>query len=108
MQLMCHTGVTQNHCWTSKPCDASRAVTLLLHRGVSGVVDLPEENREAAYNAITLPEEFHDFDQPLPDLEWVLCWSKSQNIMAMQGANQHIRRNWGFGILPKYTLTIML
>lgn len=39
-----------------------------------GVVDLPEENREAAYNAITLPEEFHDFDQPLPDLEYVsLC-----------------------------------
>lgn len=36
-----------------------------------GVVDLPEENREAAYNAITLPEEFHDFDQPLPDLEYV-------------------------------------
>ncbi|OWK04232.1 RAD21 [Cervus elaphus hippelaphus] len=35
-----------------------------------GVVDLPEENREAAYNAITLPEEFHDFDQPLPDLEY--------------------------------------
>lgn len=35
----------------------------------AGVVDLPEENREAAYNAITLPEEFHDFDQPLPDLE---------------------------------------
>uniref|UniRef100_A0A8C4I4X2 Double-strand-break repair protein rad21 homolog n=1 Tax=Dicentrarchus labrax TaxID=13489 RepID=A0A8C4I4X2_DICLA len=35
----------------------------------SGVVDLPEENREAAYNAITLPEEFHDFDQPLPDLD---------------------------------------
>ncbi|NXS17836.1 RAD21 protein, partial [Mystacornis crossleyi] len=32
-------------------------------------VDLPEENREAAYNAITLPEEFHDFDQPLPDLD---------------------------------------
>ncbi|XP_041758921.1 double-strand-break repair protein rad21 homolog A-like [Coregonus clupeaformis] len=34
-----------------------------------GVVDLPEENREAAYNAITMPEEFHDFDQPLPDLD---------------------------------------
>ncbi|KAL0963328.1 hypothetical protein UPYG_G00304740 [Umbra pygmaea] len=34
-----------------------------------GVVDLPEENREAAYNAITLPEDFHDFDQPLPDLD---------------------------------------
>ncbi|XP_071223461.1 double-strand-break repair protein rad21 homolog A-like isoform X2 [Salvelinus alpinus] len=34
-----------------------------------GVVDLPEENREAAYNTITMPEEFHDFDQPLPDLD---------------------------------------
>ena len=38
----------------------------------AGVVDLPEENREAAYNAITLPEEFHDFDQPLPDLGYEL------------------------------------
>lgn len=47
----------------------SHAITLYHHCGVSGVVDLPEENREAAYNAITLPEEFHDFDQPLPDLE---------------------------------------
>lgn len=46
-----------------------------------GVVDLPEENREAAYNAITLPEEFHDFDQPLPDLEWVVC----PRIVAAQG-----------------------
>ncbi|XP_068422275.1 double-strand-break repair protein rad21-like protein 1 isoform X3 [Eschrichtius robustus] len=27
-----------------------------------GLVDLPKENLEAAYNAITLPEEFHDFD----------------------------------------------
>lgn len=28
----------------------------------SGLVDLPKENFEASYNAITLPEEFHDFD----------------------------------------------
>ncbi|XP_042639547.1 double-strand-break repair protein rad21-like protein 1 [Orycteropus afer afer] len=27
-----------------------------------GLVDLPKENFEAAYSAITLPEEFHDFD----------------------------------------------
>ncbi|XP_030069303.1 double-strand-break repair protein rad21-like protein 1 [Microcaecilia unicolor] len=34
-----------------------------------GIVDLPEENLEATYNAITLPEEFHDFDMHLlPDL----------------------------------------
>lgn len=45
--------------------------TLKLPISFPGVVDLPEENREAAYNAITLPEEFHDFDQPLPDLEYV-------------------------------------
>ena len=34
-----------------------------------GMVDLPEENREAAVNAITLPEVFHDFDTAMPTLE---------------------------------------
>ncbi|CAG0919938.1 unnamed protein product [Notodromas monacha] len=33
-----------------------------------GMVDLPEESREAAVNAITLPEVFHDFDNDLNDL----------------------------------------
>ena len=33
-----------------------------------GMVDLPEENREAAVNAITLPEVFHDFDTEMPDM----------------------------------------
>ena len=33
-----------------------------------GVVDLPEDHREAALNAITLPENFHDFDTALTDL----------------------------------------
>ncbi|XP_060069827.1 double-strand-break repair protein rad21 homolog isoform X1 [Ylistrum balloti] len=33
-----------------------------------GVVDLPEENREAAITAITLQENFHDFDTTLADL----------------------------------------
>lgn len=71
----------------------------LLYCGDLGVVDLPEENREAAYNAITLPEEFHDFDQPLPDLEWVLglslysrvsehedkvSWNLNQNLSTLQ------------------------
>lgn len=35
----------------------------------SGLVDLLEENLEAAYQAITLPEEFHDFETPLPDVK---------------------------------------
>lgn len=34
-----------------------------------GMVDLPEENREAAVHAITLPEVFHDFDANVPDLK---------------------------------------
>lgn len=33
-----------------------------------GVVDLPEENREAAMSAITLPEAFHEFDTTMADL----------------------------------------
>ncbi|XP_047739446.1 double-strand-break repair protein rad21 homolog isoform X2 [Hyalella azteca] len=33
-----------------------------------GMVDLPEEVREAAVSAITLPEVFHDFDTPIADL----------------------------------------
>lgn len=33
-----------------------------------GMVDLPEGHREAAVNAITLPEVFHDFDTALPEL----------------------------------------
>jgi len=33
-----------------------------------GVVDLPEENREAAVATITLPETFHDFDTTMADL----------------------------------------
>ncbi|KAF4517603.1 hypothetical protein B566_EDAN008592 [Ephemera danica] len=33
-----------------------------------GMVDLPEDNREANVNAITLPEVFHDFDTAMPEL----------------------------------------
>lgn len=33
-----------------------------------GMVDLPEEHREAAVNTITLPEVFHDFDATIPEL----------------------------------------
>ncbi|KAK7084536.1 Double-strand-break repair protein rad21 [Halocaridina rubra] len=33
-----------------------------------GMVDLPEDIREAAVSAITLPEVFHDFDTAMPEL----------------------------------------
>lgn len=36
---------------------------------VLGLVDLPKQDLEATYQAITLPEEFHDFETPLPDVK---------------------------------------
>ncbi|XP_043844771.1 double-strand-break repair protein rad21-like protein 1 [Dromiciops gliroides] len=52
-----------------------------------GLVDLPEENFEAAYNSITLPEEFHDFDNQLPNMNaidvsehFTLHQSKAEDI----------------------------
>ncbi|XP_059174385.1 double-strand-break repair protein rad21 homolog isoform X2 [Physella acuta] len=46
-----------------------------------GVVDLPEENREAAVAAITLQENFHDFETTLADLEDI-------NVQAQFSVNQ--------------------
>ncbi|XP_006881463.1 PREDICTED: double-strand-break repair protein rad21-like protein 1 [Elephantulus edwardii] len=42
--------------------DCSEALLKMKLTFRPGLVDLPKENFEAAYNAITLPEEFHDFD----------------------------------------------
>ena len=39
-----------------------------------GIVDLPEENREAAVAAITLPETFHDFDTTMADLRFAFAY----------------------------------
>jgi len=47
-----------------------------------GMVDLPEENREAAVNAITLPEVFHDFDTAMPTLEDVDLRIQTQFTMS--------------------------
>ncbi|GFS15013.1 double-strand-break repair protein rad21-like protein [Elysia marginata] len=46
-----------------------------------GMVDLPEENREAAVAAITLQENFHDFETTLADLEDI-------NVQAQFSVNQ--------------------
>uniref|UniRef100_A0A8C8B6X1 RAD21 cohesin complex component like 1 n=1 Tax=Otus sunia TaxID=257818 RepID=A0A8C8B6X1_9STRI len=48
--------------------DCSEALTKMKTAFRPGLVDLPAENVEAAYQSITLPEEFHDFETPLPDL----------------------------------------
>ncbi|XP_074461446.1 double-strand-break repair protein rad21-like protein 1 [Larus michahellis] len=48
--------------------DCSEALTKMKTAFRPGLLDLPEETFEAAYQSITLPEEFHDFETPLPDL----------------------------------------
>ncbi|XP_074867510.1 double-strand-break repair protein rad21-like protein 1 [Carettochelys insculpta] len=48
--------------------DCSEALVKMKMAFRPGLVDLPEENFEAAYNSITLPEDFPDFDTQLPDL----------------------------------------
>ncbi|XP_065610426.1 double-strand-break repair protein rad21-like protein 1 [Cyrtonyx montezumae] len=48
--------------------DCSEALTKMKTAFRPGLVDLPEESCEAAYQSITLPEEFHDFEATLPDL----------------------------------------
>ncbi|POI32921.1 hypothetical protein CIB84_003328 [Bambusicola thoracicus] len=48
--------------------DCSEALTKMKTAFRPGLVDLPEEICEAAYQSITLPEEFHDFETTLPDL----------------------------------------
>ncbi|NWU96089.1 RD21L protein, partial [Upupa epops] len=48
--------------------DCSEALSKMKTAFRPGLVDLPSENFEAAYQSITLPEEFHDFEAPLPDV----------------------------------------
>ncbi|OXB67819.1 hypothetical protein ASZ78_005501 [Callipepla squamata] len=48
--------------------DCSEALTKMKTAFRPGLVDLPEEICEAAYQSITLPEEFHDFEATLPDV----------------------------------------
>ncbi|KAJ7332185.1 hypothetical protein JRQ81_014365, partial [Phrynocephalus forsythii] len=56
-----------------------------------GLVDLPKGNSEANYDAITLPEEFHDFDTQLPDVNaidvaqhFTLNQSKAEDITLIE------------------------
>ncbi|NXO00967.1 RD21L protein, partial [Rhinopomastus cyanomelas] len=48
--------------------DCGEALTKMKTAFRPGLVDLPSENFEAAYQSITLPEEFNDFEAPLPDV----------------------------------------
>ncbi|NXX58774.1 RD21L protein, partial [Scopus umbretta] len=70
-----------------------------------GLLDLPEETSEAAYQSITLPEEFHDFETPLPDLNaidvaehFTLNQSRAEDITLTEDYESNILlcdRNFG-------------
>ncbi|XP_003689657.1 double-strand-break repair protein rad21 homolog [Apis florea] len=71
-----------------------------------GMVDLPEEHREAAVTAITLPEVFHDFDTAMPELKDVdieaqfsLNQSRAEEITMREdyGSLALVTHDQGFG-----------
>ncbi|CAB0043838.1 unnamed protein product [Trichogramma brassicae] len=71
-----------------------------------GMVDLPEEHKEADVNAITLPEVFHDFDSAMPELKDVdieaqfsLNQSRAEEITMREdyGSLSLVTHDQGFG-----------
>uniref|UniRef100_A0A8C4J787 Rad21/Rec8-like protein N-terminal domain-containing protein n=1 Tax=Dromaius novaehollandiae TaxID=8790 RepID=A0A8C4J787_DRONO len=85
--------------------DCSEALTKMKTAFRPGLVDLPEENFEAAYQSITLPEEFHDFATPLPELNaievaehFTLNQSRAEDITLTEDYESNILlcdRNFG-------------
>ncbi|XP_075032693.1 double-strand-break repair protein rad21-like protein 1 isoform X2 [Mixophyes fleayi] len=69
-----------------------------------GALDLAEEHQEASYNAITLPEEFHEFETPLPDLNvidvvdhFTLNQSRVEDITIREDYGRQLILYDGFG-----------
>ncbi|XP_063815201.1 double-strand-break repair protein rad21-like protein 1 isoform X4 [Pseudophryne corroboree] len=51
--------------------DCNEAILKMKTTFRPGALDLADDNKEASYNAITLPEEFYEFDTQLPDLNLI-------------------------------------
>ncbi|NXY49472.1 RD21L protein, partial [Ceuthmochares aereus] len=85
--------------------DCNEALTKMKTAFRPGLVDLPADNFEAAYQSITLPEEFHDFATPLPDLNaidvaehFTLNQSRAEDITLTEDYESNILlcdRNFG-------------
>ncbi|NXF81613.1 RD21L protein, partial [Sclerurus mexicanus] len=85
--------------------DCSEALTKMKTAFRPGLLDLPEDNFEAAYQSITLPEEFHDFEMPLPDVNaidvaehFTLNQSRAEDITLTEDYESNILlcdRNFG-------------
>ncbi|KAM4608098.1 double-strand-break repair protein rad21-like protein 1 [Discoglossus pictus] len=73
-----------------------------------GAVDLTEDDQEARYNAITLPEEFHEFDLQLPDLNTIdvvdhftLNQSRLEDITLREDISREYMLHGAFGMDSK-------
>ncbi|NXC32765.1 RD21L protein, partial [Campylorhamphus procurvoides] len=85
--------------------DCNEALTKMKTAFRPGLLDLPEDNFEAAYQSITLPEEFHDFETPLPDVNaidvaehFTLNQSRAEDITLTEDYESNILlcdRNFG-------------
>ncbi|XP_075702031.1 double-strand-break repair protein rad21-like protein 1 isoform X2 [Rhinoderma darwinii] len=69
-----------------------------------GALDLTENNQETSYNAITLPEEFPDFDMQLPNLNLIhmvdhftLNQSRAEDITIREEYDRPLTLHEGFG-----------
>ncbi|OQR71137.1 double-strand-break repair protein rad21-like [Tropilaelaps mercedesae] len=63
-----------------------------------GVVDLPEENREAAVQSITLPEVFHDFDIGMPDLP-AIDMEAAITLNQSRAEDITLKEDYGMGLM---------
>ncbi|XP_006207460.2 double-strand-break repair protein rad21-like protein 1 isoform X1 [Vicugna pacos] len=77
--------------------DCSEALLKMKMAFRPGLVDLPKENFEAAYNAITLPEEFHDFD-----IQNVSAIDVSEHFAQNQSKPEEITLREDYGNGPLY------
>ncbi|KAM3839345.1 double-strand-break repair protein rad21-like protein 1 [Vipera latastei] len=83
--------------------DCSEALLKMQSTFQPGLVDLPKGNSEANYDAITLPEEFHDFDTQLPDTKaievaqhFTLHQSKTEDITLREFYGQNVLSGGNF------------
>ncbi|EDO38394.1 predicted protein [Nematostella vectensis] len=89
--------------------DCSEAFVKIKMAFRPGVVDLPEDGRELAFAAITLPEAFTDLDMTLPELndveiqaQFTLNQSRIEEITMKEDlvVNHHLLGDEGFGDIP--------
>ncbi|XP_026546390.1 double-strand-break repair protein rad21 homolog [Notechis scutatus] len=83
--------------------DCNEALLKMQSTFQPGLVDLPKGNSEAIYNAITLPEVFHDFDTQLPDMNaievaqhFTLHQSKIEDITLTEFYGQNVLHGSNF------------